>query len=420
MRLVPGTPLAVSLRFDANVPKKAVGRLGIADGLAQLEWSAEVTETGLCVSPVFYPPAPGLHAARGRHFDGLHAFLADSLPEGWGYLLMRRRLAKLGVRIEDLSPLDRLALVGDQARGALTFQPAITPSDEVKSLDLDALAAESTAILMGEEGTLEDTLAGLAGASGGARPKVHVGFDGAGLISIADAETTPGFDAWIVKFRSPADPIDIGPIESSYASMARAAGLVLSEHCLLPAKQGAGYFATRRFDRPGPGRRLHMVSLCGAIEAPSNVPSTSYDVFLRSTLAITRHADDVEQAFRRMVFNALACNRDDHTRQQSYLMSPTGEWRLAPAYDLTYSAGPGGEHYLDIEGEGRNPSTAHVAALGRRHGLSERAVRAIVDQVRSAVGDWPVFANEAGVTNASRGLIARAQDAVWSTFSASA
>lgn len=197
--------------------------------------------------------------------------------------------------------------------------------------------------------------------------------------------------------------------------MALAAGLDMAPYRLLPSRSGPGYFATRRFDRPRSGQRLHMVSLSGAVEAPWRTPA-SYDLFLRATLAITRHADDLHAAFRRMVFNVLASNRDDHTRQHSYLMDDQGQWRLAPAYDLTYSAGPGGEHYLDIEGEGRNPTREQVGALGRRHGLADRSIDAIVDEVRAAVADWARFAEDTGVTRASRAEIVTAHRAVADRF----
>lgn len=416
MRLAPGTPLAASLAFDDDRTALPVGRLAMAGGLAQLEWSPELIAAPLPVSALLYPPEPGLHPARGRDFEGLHGFLSDSLPEGWGYLVMRRRLSKLDVSIENLSPLDRLALVGDHGRGALTYRPATAPPPEVESLDLDALAAESTAILAGHEGGLADTLAALAGGSGGARPKVQVGFDAEGRVSVSEGETAAGHEAWIVKFAAPNDPPDIGPIEAAYAAMAVAAGLDMAPYRLLPSKTGPGYFATRRFDRPKHGRRLHMVSLSGAVEAPWRTPA-SYDLFLRATLAITRHADDVHAAFRRMVFNVLASNRDDHTRQHSYLMDERGQWRLAPAYDLTHSAGPGGEHYLDVEGEGRNPAREQVRALGRRHGLPDRLIETIIDEVRAAVADWARFAEAAGVTRASRAEILAVHQAVAAGFS---
>jgi len=392
------------------------GRVAMDGGVAQLEWSRDVLATKLPVAALYYPPEPGLQAARGRAFEGLQGFLADSLPEGWGRRLMRRRLESLGLDIATLSPLDQLALVGRHGRGALIYEPATTPAEDVETLDLDALATEAAAILAGEEGTLAETLADLAGGSGGARPKVHVGFNAEGKVSVGEGELPEGFIPWLVKFRAPNDPDDIGPIEEAYADMAEAAGLVMSEHRLIPARQGPGYFATRRFDRTDGGGRLHMVSLAGAVEAPTEPGIVSYDTFLRATQAITRRKPDVEAAFRRMVFNILASNRDDHTRQHAYLMDAGGDWRLAPAYDLTYAPGPGGEHYLDIEGEGRNPTRAHVLRLGARHSLDAKAVAAMVEEVRAAVARWAAFGDAAGVTKASAKEIATAHARVWAAF----
>lgn len=415
MKLAPGTPLALALRFDAAGAALPVGRLAMTGALqgraagsrAVLEWDARLLAAPLPVAPLFYPPEPGLHEARGLAFDGLHGFLADSLPDGWGALLMQRRLARMGHSWTALGPVDRLALVGQGGRGALTFAPATTPADDAATLDLDELAAQSRAILLGDDSTLADTLARLGGASGGARPKVHVGFAPDGRVCVdGDADSVAGeFSQWIVKFPALNDPVDIGAVEQAYALMARAAGLTMTETRLLPAAVGSGHFATRRFDRPAPGRRLHMVSLAGAAEAPSEVPSLDYDGFLRATRAITRHEADVAQAFARMVFNVLAHNRDDHTRQHAYLMDPAGTWRLAPAYDLTWAEGPGGEHVLAIEGEGRTPTRAHVERLGKRHGLSPAMIAATIERTRAALADWPRTAAEAGVTR-SRTTIA--------------
>jgi serine/threonine-protein kinase HipA len=416
VRLAPGTPLGLALAFDPAKAPMPAGRVAMDGGLAQLEWSRDVVATRLPVAALYYPPEPGLQAARGRAFNGLQGFLADSLPEGWGRRLMRRRLERLGVDIATLSPLDQLALVGRHGRGALVYEPATTPPEDVATLDLDALATEAAAFLAGEEGALADTLADLAGGSGGARPKVHVGFNAEGKVSVGEGELPEGFVPWLVKFHAPNDPEDIGPIEEAYADMAEAAGLVMSEHRLVPARQGPGYFATRRFDRTDGGGRLHMVSLAGAVEAPAEPGIVSYDTFLRATQAITRRKPDVEAAFRRMVFNILANNRDDHTRQHAYLMDAAGDWRLAPSYDLTYSPGPGGEHYLDIEGEGRNPTRAHVLRLGARHSLDAKAVAVMVDEIRAGVARWPAFGDAAGVTKASAKEIATAHARVWAAF----
>ncbi|MDH7971903.1 type II toxin-antitoxin system HipA family toxin [Sphingomonas sp. AR_OL41] len=402
MKLTPGVPLEIGLLLNEGEPSSPIGRLAMAGGLAQLEWSAEVIKIRRRIDPLLYPPEAGLQAARGRDFDGLHGFLADSLPDAWGRRLMKRRLEKLGVRLDALRPVDRLALVGNGGRGALVYKPATTPVEDTVAIDLDVLAEQSRILLLGEDTDLIDALAKLGGASGGARPKVCVGIAADG--TVGEGATVEGHDEWIVKFRATLDPADIGPVEEAYARMARAAGIDMAPSRLLPAREGFGYFATRRFDRPSPGRRLHMVSLAGALEALPDVPSIDYDGLLRATRAITRHAGDVEQAFRRMVFNILAHNRDDHTRQHSYLLGADGEWRLAPAYDLTFSNGPGGEHYLAIEGEGRTPTRAQVVTLGRRHGLSDRTIADIIDAVRDALADWKVIATELGVT-ASRAEI---------------
>ncbi|HKT14939.1 MAG TPA: type II toxin-antitoxin system HipA family toxin [Allosphingosinicella sp.] len=404
MKLAFGGPLQIGLWPDESDAVLPVGRLAMAKGRAQLEWSPDVVARKRPIAPALYSPEPGLHEARTRDFEGLHGFLADSLPEGWGALLMKRQLAKLNVRWEDLSGVDRLALVGRQGRGALIYEPATTLAEDVQTLDLDELAAEARSILSGDESTLTDTLAMLAGASGGARPKVHIGFSPSGEICLGEGETAPGFESWIVKFRALTDPVDIGPVEEAYARMARAAGITMAPSRLLPAKDGPGYFATRRFDRPEPGRRLHMVSLAGAVEAPSHTPSIDYDGFLRAVHGITRHAADLEQAFRRMLFNIMAYNRDDHTRQHAFLLDAEDQWRLAPAFDLTYSGGPGGEHYLAVEGEGRAPTRAHVLRLGQRHGFSKAQVAEMVDAIRSSIAEWPRHAEELNI-GASRGEI---------------
>jgi serine/threonine-protein kinase HipA len=415
MKLPRGAPLNIALEFDTKRARMPVGRLAMSESLAQLEWSSELMASRLEPAGLNYPPEPGLHAARTRNFNGLHGFLADALPEGWGQLVMRKRLARLGVDIASLTSVERLALVGDTGRGALVFAPATLPDDKVETLDLDALADDAAVILSGVEGDLAETLATLAGGSGGARPKVHVGFDETGKVSVGTGEIAPGHTAWIVKFRAPEDPVDIGPIEFAYASMARTAGIEVPEHRLVASKKGPGYFATRRFDRPAPGVRLHMLSLSGAIESPPQTPS-SYDTLLRATRAITRRADDVAAAVRRMVFNVLAHNRDDHTRQHAFLMDESGDWRLAPAYDLTCAAGPGGEHYLDVEGEGRRPTRAHIEKLAKRHGLSDKHTATIIDDVIAAISGWDVLAKRTGVSAASVKWVAQAHARVLATF----
>jgi serine/threonine-protein kinase HipA len=418
MKLAPGTPLAVGLLTDETAAPRSVGRLAMARGLAQLEWSAEIIAEGMPISPLHYPAEPGLHPARSRTFDGLHGFLSDSLPDAWGTLLLKRRLQRMGHRFEDLNAVDRLALVGTKGRGALVFQPETLGFEAAASIDLDALADESRHVLLGEETELEALLTRLGGGSGGARPKVHVAISADGKLSAGNELTGAGNksagEEWIVKFAATNDPADIGPLEEAYARMARAAGIDMAETRLIPSATGPGHFATRRFDRPVPSQRLHMVSLGGVLEASPHMPSVDYDGFLKATLAITHSMADVEQAFRRMVFNVLARNRDDHVRQHAYLMDSQGDWRLAPAFDLTFSNGPGGEHYMAVVGEGRTITREHIDMLAKPHGISPKRVAAVIDEVRAALAEWPSHARNAGVgismATVSQGLASVAQE----------
>lgn len=397
MKLTPGTALSIRLLCDEDRPVKPVGRLAFAEGTAQLEWSSEAIASGRQLSPFHYPLESGLHPARSAAFDGLHGFLADSLPDAWGTLLLRRQLLKLGHNFDALNVVDRLALVGHRGRGALVFEPETLPDTRVPAIDLDRLAEEAKNILLGETEEFSDLLARLGGGSGGARPKVHIAMSDDGSLLAGDDLAGQGGSQWIVKFIAPADPADIGAIEEAYARMARAAGITMAETRLIAAQDGGGYFATRRFDRPAPGKRLHMVSLGGAVEASPDMPSLDYDGFLRATLSITRDMRDVEQAFRRMVFNVLAHNRDDHVRQHAYLMDEKGDWHLAPAFDLTFSQGPGGEHYMAVMGEGRNITRAHILALGTRHGIAPRKIAGIIDAVLASLAKWPNIAGDTGV-----------------------
>lgn len=419
MKLAPGTTLTVGLLADETAPPRSVGRLAMAGGLAQLEWSADVIAEGLPISPLHYPAEPGLHPARSRTFEGLHGFLSDCLPDAWGMLLLKRRLQRMGHRFEDLNAVDRLALVGAKGRGALVFQPETLGGEASGAIDLDALADESRHVLLGEETGLEAMLARLGGGSGGARPKVHVEVDADGKLSAGDELAVAGNksagEEWIVKFAATNDPTDIGPIEEAYARMARAAGIEMAETRLIPSATGPGHFATRRFDRPAPGKRLHMVSLGGALEASPHMPSADYDGFLKATLAITYSMADVEQAFRRMVFNVLARNRDDHVRQHAYLMDDRGNWRLAPAFDLTFSNGPGGEHYMAVQGEGRTITRDLVGKLAKNHGIAPKRAAAAIDDVRAALADWPSHACETGV-GASIATVSKGLDAVARQF----
>jgi serine/threonine-protein kinase HipA len=355
-------------------------------------------------------PASGLVAAGANSFDGLHGMFSDSLPDAWGRLLLDRLAEKNGVSAGSLTTLDRLAYVGENGMGALIYRPGFELTEDSEQFNLTKLAASATRLLNGMDVEVLGQLAKLGGASGGARPKVLIGMNAGGDVTGKTDDLPDGYDAWLIKFRMKQEFADIGPLEAAYASMARDAGLKISETKLIAGEKGPGYFATKRFDR-GPGNtRKHFLSASGILEAQMDVPAINYDGLLRLTLQVTRNAADVEMAFRRAVFNVIAHNRDDHTKQHGFLMDRADKWSLAPAFDLTPSNGPGGEHYLDINGEARNPKLADLIVLGRKHAIKTGRIHEILDSTIGAVERFPDFADAYGVSKKTLNAVKKKLD----------
>lgn len=387
----------LDVRLDVGARRLTVGRLAWRDRRALFEYAPEFLAAGLPLSPLHLPLNPGVQAAPREPFAGLFGVFADSLPESYGRLLLDRRLRALGRDPGALTPLDRLALVGEGGFGALCFMPADEIAGETLPMpDLDRLQAEALAVIAGEPSDMLVALQRLGGSAGGARPKAQVWVGDDGTLATAAA---PGLEPWLVKFRAPGDPEDIGALEAAYAAMASAAGIEVAPYRLLPSRTGPGHFASRRFDRDADGP-LHLHSLAGLLQADPDGAAVSYRQYLRATQYLTRDIRAVEAAFRRMAFNVLAHNHDDHARNHAFLMNAAGEWALAPAFDLTFAPGPGGEHYLAIDGEGKAPTRDHLLAEGAAAGLPAKRLGLIIDEVRSAVSRWRNIAQAAGMTAA--------------------
>lgn len=203
-----------------------------------------------------------------------------------------------------------------------------------------------------------------------------------------------GFEHWMIKFAASQDPRDIGAIEYAYSLMARAAGVEMPEtHVFRTRKQR--YFGAKRFDRQG-GRRIHMHSLSGLIHSDHRIPSVDYHLILRVVFVLTKDITEVEKAFTLACFNVLAYNRDDHAKNFSFLLDESRVWKFSPAYDLTFSVGPGGEQASLGMGEGKSPGVAQLRALGKEHSLKKAPE--ILEKVQRAVSRWKVYADRAGVT----------------------
>jgi serine/threonine-protein kinase HipA len=232
-----------------------------------------------------------------------------------------------------------------------------------------------------------------------------VGFrerDGA-MISGSDA-LPAGYVGYLVKFAALADDAEAGAVEHAYARMAAAAGVDVPSTRLFTATDGRRYFAAERFDRQR-GMRRHVHTLAGLLHADYRLPALDYEGYLKATLVLTKDHSAVREAFRRMVFNVLAHNRDDHTKNFAFVMETDGTWRLTPAYDLTFSSGPGGEHTMAVAGEGRMPGSRQFTELAEKMSIAAAAAAEIISQVEAAVADWPRFAGEAGVAVAKTRMI---------------
>ncbi len=408
MIIDPGTPLTVSLQWDID-DIQPVGRLAYRDRIAYLEYDPAFLQTGLELSPVRHRSSTQLESPhRSETFEGLHGFLNDSLPDGWGRLLVDRRARQLGLEPSSLTPLDRLACVGSKGIGALTYEP----SNEVwgptsKTLDLDKLATDASLVLKGDVSELISILGKVGGSPGGARPKALIAINDQGHAIHGTDNVPDGYVHYLVKFAGHGDPEDIAEIEMAYALMAKEAGVIMPETKLLEGSKGRPYFATRRFDREGT-RRFHVHSASGLLYTDIRIPALDYKDLLLLTRSVTRDQRESKAMFALAVFNVLAHNRDDHARQFSYIMERDGTWRMAPAYDLTWSEGPGGEHSTSVLGHGKNVTSEHLFELGRIADIKPQDVKEVVARVEVAVANWNVFASECGVSKNTSSLIEEA------------
>ena len=327
----------------------------------------------------------------------------DSLPDGWGRLLIDRRAVQLGLSSASLTPLDRLTVVGARSMGALVYEPEVA-LDDPTIVKLAELAEEARLVVHDAGGPDLEQLIAIGGSPQGARPKVLVQLAPDGAVHFGARDIGPGFTAWLVKFRARDDAPHSAALEHAYFLMAAAAGLDVPRTQLLGrTSRSPGYFAIERFDRAGP-TRIHTHTLGGMLHLPHGYPALDYRDVLELTRRLTLNEAAVAEMFRRACFNVFAHNRDDHSRNVTFLMDEGGRWRPSPAYDLTFADGPGGEHTTLIMGEGRAPDRTHLAALAA-HAELKRADR-IIDEVRAAVARFRSFADEAGVSARPREQVA--------------
>ncbi len=326
------------------------------------EYDSEWLIKGFSISPFSLPLIKKVFIPKYEPYEGLFGVFNDSLPDGWGRLLVDRLFLKNKINPVEIDNLNRLAVVQKSGMGALTYKPEHKFKTQNNVSDLDILAQECSKILESENSDNLDELFQLGGSSGGARPKI--------LISIDNED-------WIIKFPSSSDPKNIGEKEYQYSLCAKDCEIDMTETKLFPSKICSGYFGIKRFDRKN-DKKVHMVSVSGLLETSHRLPNLDYNLLMKLTLELTRNYEDIEQLFRLMCFNVFAHNRDDHSKNFSYLYDDNkNEWHLSPAYDLTYSSSFGGEHATTINGEGKNPSLDDILAVAKNIGLKEKFAKDI-------------------------------------------
>ncbi len=407
----------IQVDYSKGSEKIHMGRLALKNRRIFFEYAPEFLKMGLELSPFKLPLKTGVIACEDRLFGGLFGVFNDSLPDGWGRLLLDRKLMRLGINPGDITPLDRLRYVGGGGMGALSYKPEMDDPERSYFDDLDEIADECLQFQERDDDQFVDDLLIMNGSSAGARPKILVTLEN-GFFKATDNVAATNLNDWIIKFRGPSDPKDIGPIEYAYHLMAAAAGIDVPEARLFKSRKGPGYFGVKRFDRTLSGLR-HMHTVSGLLHIDHRIPSMDYETLMKATLWLTKDARECEKQFRNAVFNVLTHNHDDHAKNFSFLMDEEGAWRASPAYDLTFSSGPAGEHCTTVMGEGKKPGIHHLLKLAEVSSIKKQRTIQIINEVKDTVSKWETFSKDANLTRKSSAMIQAALEKILNNFSTS-
>lgn len=391
------------------------------DAIPRFNYDRNFIRSGIQVSPLVMPLSDRVYsfpALNIETFHGLPGLLADSLPDKFGTKLIERYLMDQGRKISDFSSVERLCYVGNRGMGALEYVPDRNYVDAAdRSVDINALVqlasdilAERKSVHVDGSGQVMEQIIKIGTSAGGARAKAIVAWnETTNDIRSGQIEAGNGYHYWLIKFdgvennKDKGDKAD-GPaytrIEYAYYLMAKAAGIAMND-CRLYRENGNYHFMTKRFDRESDlGRKIHMQSLGAIAHYDFNMPGThSYEQAADVIYRLGMGQKDIEQLFRRMVFNIAARNQDDHVKNISFLMDRNGIWSLAPAYDVTYAYDRTNhwlsKHQMSVNGKLENITMDDVLSCGKRMNISKNKIRKITEEVNAAVGRWQIFAENA-------------------------
>lgn len=356
---------------------KLVGTLALTkENKAAFSYDDEWLLSGFSLNPLSLPLENKVFIPNLDPFQGVFGVFNDSMPDGWGQLLVDRWLRKKNIDPFSLNAIQRFSIIGSNGMGALTFEPSYELSKTDDIIDYDKIAQECTKVLESEYSENLDELFRLGGSSGGARPKILTTYEG---------------EDWIIKFPSSNDDKNIGEIEYRYAQCAKSCGVEMSDVKLFESKECSGYFGTKRFDRitsPEGIQRVHMVSVSGLLETSHRIPNLDYTILMKLTQILTDEYNEVLKMYRLMCFNVFAHNRDDHSKNFTFLFDERNmKWKLSPAYDLTYSNSLGGEHATCVDGNGKNPGIKDLLAVAKQAGIKESWAYETAIEIRDIVNE---------------------------------
>jgi serine/threonine-protein kinase HipA len=354
------------------------------------EWNREFLNNNIELSPVRFQKKEGLIKCPLTPFDGLPGFIADCVPDGWGRVLLRHILRKDGLSLQELSPLDMLSYIGDRAMGALSFEPTLRPKEKWGNgvLDLDKLNDEVPKIIEDSPSAVIEQYLQSGSSPNGMRPKI-IATEKNNKFIVGSNE--PNLNEWLIKFRAEGDSKDIGKIEYIYSLIAKKSGIDIPETKLIETKQGS-FFAVKLFDRDNK-TRLHMHTLSGILHISPNNFTISYENFAQVTNLLTRNIKELEKVFRIAVFNILSVNRDDHAKNVSFLMDSNGNWKVAPAYDLTFFEGQFKEHKMTLNSKG-NPSIDDLKMFSKNIGLNSKKALEIIECTKEELSKFRLLSKK--------------------------